>query len=84
VHGLPEPASILDDYGIVQAIAAGKYPSPPARDLHFVCRGNPEKKHVRAFIKWVLTEGQGYVPESGYIKIPEGKLQNELKHLESQ
>jgi len=69
---------------IVKAIARGKYPSPPARDLHFVSYGKPEKKVVKEFIKWVLSDGQKYVPESGYINLSEEKLQEELRKLEGE
>jgi phosphate transport system substrate-binding protein len=77
-----------DFYGnrddITGAIADGLYPSPPARDLHFVCRGNPDKREVRAFIEWVLTDGQQYVPESGYINLTEERLGAELQHLRAE
>lgn len=69
---------------IVKAIAAGKYPSPPARDLHFVSQGKPKRKVVIEFIKWVLTDGQKYVPEAGYINLTEEKLQEELKKLKGE
>lgn len=69
---------------IVQAIASDKYPSPPARDLHFVCHGRPQKKAVAEFIKWVLTDGQKYVPEAGYINLSEQKIQEELGKLKSE
>ncbi len=67
---------------IVHAIAVGKYPSPPARDLHFVCHGKPKSPVVKQFIKWVLTEGQDFVHESGYINLTEEKLKEELNKLE--
>lgn len=67
---------------IVKAIATGKYPSPPARDLHFVSQSKPQRKIVIEFIRWVLTDGQKYVPESGYINLPKEKLQEQLKRLE--
>jgi phosphate transport system substrate-binding protein len=66
---------------IVNAIATGIYPSPPARDLHFVSHGKPRKKIVLEFIMWVLTDGQKYIPESGYINLTEKKLQKEFKKL---
>lgn len=69
---------------IVRAIAVGKYPSPPARDLHFVCGGKPKRKVVIEFIKWVLCDGQRYVPETGYINLTDEKLQEELKKLEGE
>lgn len=59
---------------IVNAIATGKYPSPPARDLYFVTSGKPVKKELVEFIRWSLTEGQKYVLESGYIGISKEKL----------
>jgi phosphate transport system substrate-binding protein len=59
---------------IIAAIANGKYPSPPARDLYFVTAGKPTKKALVAFIKWVLTDGQKYVHEAGYINLSKEKL----------
>jgi phosphate transport system substrate-binding protein len=59
---------------IISAIAAGKYPSPPARDLYFVTSGKPVKKELVEFIRWSLTDGQKYVLESGYINLPKEKL----------
>ncbi|MBU0759603.1 MAG: extracellular solute-binding protein [Candidatus Omnitrophica bacterium] len=69
---------------ITEAIATGKYPSPPVRDLHFVSQGKPKRKVVTEFIRWVLTEGQKYVPEAGYINLTEEKLQEGLKKLEDE
>ena len=69
---------------IVEAIATGKYPSPPARLLHFVSQGKPQSKVVVEFIRWVLKDGQKYVPESGYINLTEEKIQEELKKLEGE
>jgi len=66
---------------IVNAIAADKYPSPPARDLYFVTKGKPVKKELVAFIKWVLTDGQKYVFESGYINLSKEKLAKGFEKL---
>jgi phosphate transport system substrate-binding protein len=70
-----------DRDGLVKAIADGRYPSPPARDLHFVCQGPPKRTVVREFMRWVLTEGQQYIPESGYINLPETRIKAELEKL---
>lgn len=68
---------------LIAAIAAGKYPSPPARELYFVCKGNPKNNKVlTAFIKWVLTDGQKFVHEAGYIALPKEKITGEIKKLE--
>jgi len=67
---------------LIAAIASGKYPSPPARELYFVIKDNPSKrKLLTEFIKFVLTDGQKYVHEAGYIELPKDKLENELKKL---
>jgi len=68
---------------VIAAIASGKYPSPPARDLFFVMKGNPRSnKLLTAFIKWVLTEGQKYVHEAGYIALTKEKIAIELKKIQ--
>jgi phosphate transport system substrate-binding protein len=68
---------------LIQAIARGVYPSPPARDLYLVTKGRPEKPAVVAFLKWVLSEGQRYIPETGYIVLSAEKLADGLKKIES-
>lgn len=52
---------------ITGAIGQGVYPSPPARELYFVIKGKPSRPAVAEFIEWVLTEGQAFVAEMGYI-----------------
>ncbi len=64
-----------------QAIADGRYPAPPARNLYLVCNGVPEKAEVLAFLEFILTEGQGFAPENGYIPLSEERLANELEQL---
>lgn len=49
------------------AIADGRYPSPPARDLYLVSRGVPASPVVRAFIEYVLGPGQQKNEPAGYI-----------------
>jgi len=66
---------------ITQAIAKNIYPSPPARDLYFVTKGKPSKKVVLEFIRWVLQDGQKYVPETGYIPLSPEKLAEGLNKL---
>jgi phosphate transport system substrate-binding protein len=66
---------------IVDAIATGKYPSPPARELFFVTSGKPQKKEVVEFIKWILTDGQKYVHDAGFINLTKEKLDKEHAKL---
>lgn len=69
---------------VLAAIAEGKYPSPPARELYFVAHGKPAKKAVLDFMKWTLTTGQQYVKEAGYVPITQEKLNAYLKELEEE
>lgn len=69
----------VDD--LIKAIATGKYPSPPARDLYFVTKGKPQHPIVIEFTKWILTEGQKYVHEAGYIQLSDEKLKTEKGKL---
>jgi phosphate transport system substrate-binding protein len=68
---------------LIAAIASGKYPSPPARELFFVVKGNPKNNKVLTeFIKWVLADGQKFVHEAGYIALPKEKIETEQKKLQ--
>jgi len=68
---------------LIAAIASGKYPSPPARELYFVTKGNPKNNRVLTeFIRWVLTDGQKYVHEAGYIALPKEKIAAEQKKIQ--
>ena len=65
------------------AIAEGKYPSPPARNLFLVANGIPEKPEVLAFLEFILTDGQQYASEVGYISLSTELLEEELLKLQS-
>jgi phosphate transport system substrate-binding protein len=54
----------------VEMVKNGKYPSPPARPLYLVTNGKPTGL-TQAFIKWILTDGQKYIDEVGYIQLPD-------------
>lgn len=64
----------------VRAVAEGFYPSPPARDLNLVTLGKPSGR-VRQFIEWILTTGQSYIDEVGYIGLNHEQLQRELDKI---
>ena len=63
---------------LIRAIAAGVYPSPPARDLYFVVKGQPRRPLLAEFLEWVLVEGQTYVAEMGYIAVGPDKIASGL------
>jgi phosphate transport system substrate-binding protein len=75
-NGRVDPAESVyatrDD--LVKAIAGGVYPSPPARDLYFVVKGPSVGPALAEFLVWVLTEGQRFVPEMGYIAVAPDRL----------
>ncbi len=64
-----------------QAIAARIYPYPPARLLYLVTKGGPSPAEA-AFLRWVLTEGQAFSPDAGYVPLDEATLQEGLALLE--
>ena len=66
---------------LITAIAQGKYPSPPARDLYLVSNGIPTSPVVKAFLKYILTVGQKYNVPNGYISLPKSKLNNGIAKL---
>jgi len=65
---------------LLEAIAIGAYPSPPARDLYVVFKGE-FKGLAKEFVKWILAGGQQYVSQTGYIQLSKEKLAEELKKL---
>jgi len=82
-NGVVDPAEAVyatrDD--LTKAIVRNVYPSPPARDLYFVTKGKPAKPALVEFIRWVLTEGQKFVPETGYINLSPEKLREGLSRI---
>lgn len=79
---LDEEESFYDTKGeLMEAIATGIYPSPPARAENLVTLGQPTGL-TRAFMVWILTEGQRYVEEVGYIPLPKELLEEGLRKLE--
>jgi phosphate transport system substrate-binding protein len=66
---------------LIAAIGDGRFPSPPARELYFVSKGKPANEAVKIFLAWVLTEGQKYVAETGYIQLSAERLKTEREKL---
>jgi phosphate transport system substrate-binding protein len=64
----------------VTAVANGKYPSPPARVENLVTKGKPEGL-AQAFIQWILTDGQQYLEEAGYIPLPSDQVDVSLQKV---
>ncbi len=64
----------------LEAVITGVYPSPPARDLYLVTQ--TEFTGVTAeFVRWILTDGQQYLAEVGYISLTEDQIKEALEKL---
>ncbi len=63
----------------VKAISDGTYPSPPARFENLATKGKPQGL-VLAFIQWILTDGQQYLAQAGYVELtPEQQAESLAK-----
>ena len=71
---------IKDQAAALTSISSGKYPSPPARDLNLVTNGKPTGI-VQVFLKWILRDGQNFVGEAGYVKLPDAKLLSAMEKI---
>lgn len=67
---------------ILEAIANGRYPAPPSRDLYFIAKGKPTDPATLDFLRWVLTDGQSLVTAAGYVPLKAAFLKEELAKLE--
>ncbi|HDR50954.1 MAG TPA: phosphate ABC transporter substrate-binding protein [Mariniphaga anaerophila] len=67
---------------VLAAIAEGKYPSPPARELYLVAKGKPTKQATLGFLKWVMTNGQKHVHEAGYVPLTQSRLDEQVAKLD--
>lgn len=65
----------------IEAVAADRYPSPPARDLYLVTKGVPTDPLVVAFLEYVLGQGQAKNIPAGYIGISGEKIRYSLDLL---
>lgn len=68
---------------LTQAVAAGRYPAPPARNLSFLFNGKPDNVVLVEFVKFVLRkESQAILPQNGYIPLTENWITEELAKLD--
>jgi phosphate transport system substrate-binding protein len=67
---------------IVTAIAEDVYPSPPARALHLVTK-KQFTGITKDFVNWILTDGQAYIAENGYIQLSQNMISLQMTYLET-
>jgi len=66
---------------IVEAIIQLVYPSPPARNLNLVTK-NKFTGLTKDFVRWILTDGQAYVEEVGYVPLPQSVINEQIAKLD--
>ena len=66
---------------LMEAIANGIYPSPPARELNLVTK-DEFSGATKEFVRWILTDGQKYVEETGYIPLSQGIIEENLNKVD--
>ncbi|WP_202911870.1 PstS family phosphate ABC transporter substrate-binding protein [Natrialba swarupiae] len=55
------------------AVEEGTYPAPPAREM-FLASNGPFEDEAYDFVEFVLTDGQQYVRENGYVPLEDDRL----------
>jgi len=77
-NGTADPDEVISTLAeATNAVATGKYPSPPARVENLVTKGKPSGL-VQTFIIWILTDGQKFVPEAGFVQLSPDLLSQAL------
>jgi len=66
----------------LEAVHSGKFPSPPARNLYFITRERPTDPKILDFFKWVMTEGQKFVHNTGYVPLEHDLLLENLRKVD--
>jgi len=63
-----------------KAVADGTYPSPPGRFENLATKGKPTGLALE-FIKWILTDGQQYLQDAGYVPLTADQQAESLQKL---
>jgi phosphate transport system substrate-binding protein len=62
---------------LVDAISRRAFPFPPARELYLVTKGEASPA-IKEFYRWILTDGQQFVPAAGYVPLTPEQLEAAL------
>jgi phosphate transport system substrate-binding protein len=68
---------------LTAAITDGRFPSPPARPLYLVTKGQPSAA-VADFLKWILGDGQTLIDSAGYVHLTDDVIQASIEKLGAQ
>lgn len=64
----------------IKAVADGVYPSPPARVENLATNGKPTGVTL-AFITWIVTDGQQFLRQAGYVPLTPDQQKESLGKL---
>ncbi|MGJ1205964.1 PstS family phosphate ABC transporter substrate-binding protein [Sphingobacterium lactis] len=74
----PEESCYSHLDSLTRAVATGKYPAPPARELMFVLNKQHTSKLLEEFVRFVMTEKQqAYLLENGFVPLDKQKIEEE-------
>ncbi|MFC6905701.1 PstS family phosphate ABC transporter substrate-binding protein [Halalkalicoccus tibetensis] len=62
------------------AVEEGIYPEPPARQM-FLAANDEFTEEAEAFVEWILSEGQQYVRDNGYVPLTDDVLEEQRRTL---
>ncbi len=80
-NGKADPGEVIDSLTKAgDAVAQGTYPSPPARLEYLATKGKPSGL-VQAFLQWIMTDGQKFVTQTGYLQLPSDQLAASLQKI---
>jgi phosphate transport system substrate-binding protein len=80
-NGKAEPAEVIDTLAkATDAVANNTYPSPPGRVENLVTKGKPSGL-TQAFIQWIVTDGQQFVGQAGYVPLPADALADSVEKV---
>ncbi len=77
-NGKADDVELIDTLAkAIAGVANDTYPSPPGRVENLVTKGKPSGL-TQTFIQWILTDGQKFVGQAGYVELPSKQLTESL------
>jgi phosphate transport system substrate-binding protein len=58
-----------------RAMWLGKFPCSLIRNLYLVTKGKPKTREVAEFLYWIISDGQNFVADNGYIELHSSEIQ---------
>lgn len=81
-EGLSKDEDFYDTRGaFLTAVENGHYPAPPAREM-WLAANDAFEGDAFEFVEWVLSDGQQYVADNGYVPLDTGRVEEAQERLE--